>query len=165
MMGSSPRMRGALPSFSSDTSRSRIIPAYAGSTPTPLGGWTASWDHPRVCGEHRLEAIQASNPGGSSPRMRGAHPHGPESTLHVGIIPAYAGSTVEEKCAALRCWDHPRVCGEHGGSICQALARPGSSPRMRGAHFTKCIAAIVKPNSYTVVKVRPTSSCYNISYL
>ena len=70
---------------------------------------------------------------GSSPRMRGA-PIG-VSLRHLGngIIPAYAGSTRGELAENADCRDHPRVCGEHAARIVDALQRPGSSPRMRGA--------------------------------
>ena len=52
MPGSSPRMRGALKRLGRDYNRRGIIPAYAGSTMTSKSAATATWDHPRVCGEH-----------------------------------------------------------------------------------------------------------------
>ena len=52
VMGSSPRMRGALAQAFDAVADMRIIPAYAGSTHmwVPAGCWWG--DHPRVCGEH-----------------------------------------------------------------------------------------------------------------
>ena len=50
---------------------------------------------------------------GSSPRMRGARLTAQPSALVLGIIPAYAGSTVVAVEFANLRWDHPRVCGEH----------------------------------------------------
>ena len=50
--GSSPRMRGKLVEHYIGTARGRLIPAYAGKTPslrTALGRLGA---HPRVCGEN-----------------------------------------------------------------------------------------------------------------
>ena len=55
-LGSSPRMRGARPQYHEDEDSYRIIPAYAGSTNRSHDRALASWDHPRVCGEHRLSA-------------------------------------------------------------------------------------------------------------
>ena len=49
-----------------------------------------------------------------------------------GIIPAYAGNTMSLKNVSLRCWDHPRVCGEHSSSPWMLSEATGSSPRMRG---------------------------------
>ena len=111
--GSSPRMRGAQDVVYDLATFVRIIPAYAGST---LYHWSKAGfdrDHPRVCGEHFVlcRVIQLSR--GSSPRMRGA-PHARGATCRaVGIIPAYAGSTLRTRRRFGSRWDHPRVCGEH----------------------------------------------------
>ena len=70
---------------------------------------------------------------GSSPRMRGAHLRKLRSLVEVGIIPAYAGSTLAASLANRRRWDHPRVCGEHWADLAGMSADAGSSPRMRGA--------------------------------
>ena len=51
--GSSPRMRGALIIFLHRRRQKGIIPAYAGSTGCRWQRAARSWDHPRVCGEHR----------------------------------------------------------------------------------------------------------------
>ena len=110
-----------------------IIPAYAGSTCWSrfLRRW--SWDHPRVCGEHALEKNLVYAQLGSSPRMRGAHDVDHLTCVRVGIIPAYAGSTVRNSDDFDSSWDHPRVCGEHDGTITDIPLSEGSSPRMRGA--------------------------------
>ena len=73
--------------------RTRIIPAYAGSTL-------------RRC-EKRLSAT------GSSPRTRGALVVPVNLGAIDGIIPAYAGSTGEEPLVLSVSQDHPRVRGEH----------------------------------------------------
>ena len=52
LLGSSPRMRGALASESGWPALDGIIPAYAGSTTAHWMAACATWDHPRVCGEH-----------------------------------------------------------------------------------------------------------------
>ena len=71
--GSSPHTRGAPEQPSTKSPWSRIIPAYAGSTPPqPRWAWERV-DHPRIRGEHVLWR---------------------DSTLAQNrIIPAYAGST------------------------------------------------------------------------
>ena len=92
-LGSSPRMRGALDG-GRDIFRVRgIIPAYAGSTATSPIKSAASWDHPRVCGEHCGKQCRRPGEPGSSPRMRGALRRWRLRTLSPRIIPAYAGST------------------------------------------------------------------------
>ncbi len=110
-----------------------IIPAYAGSTPAPSTCRHISRDHPRVCGEHSKDGMQSGCVWGSSPRMRGAlrdlHGDGPV----LGIIPAYAGSTLPLAARVRLSGDHPRVCGEHYGKTGFGAFLTGSSPRMRGA--------------------------------
>ena len=93
LMGSSPRMRGAPGILEVDFEQLGIIPAYAGSTDPRLMACGRSPDHPRVCGEHRVDAIRQRLPSGSSPRMRGARNGRGGSRFNLGIIPAYAGST------------------------------------------------------------------------
>ncbi len=73
--------------------------------------------------------------GRDHPRIRGEHREVPElEDGHVGIIPAYAGSTdtrreastappgssphtrgarIRSRCASCAIWDHPRIRGEH----------------------------------------------------
>ena len=132
-MGSSPRMRGARVPVQHLRARVGIIPAYAGSTACAATSGTRAWDHPRVCGEHRILLDEAIIDKGSSPRMRGA----PHRVVVVGerggIIPAYAGSTRHAIADYHQLWDHPRVCGEHLMMTRSSRVTGGSSPRMRGA--------------------------------
>ena len=89
-------------------------------------------DHPRGCGEHGLKSKFVTNPGGSSPRMRGARSGSVGRVPLVRII-ADAGSTEDVFLLTRSEQDHPRGCGEH---VCPEFARDdvmGSSPRMRGA--------------------------------
>ena len=51
-VGSSPRMRGALPLLIAHVTELGIIPAYAGSTRRAISNTRSPRDHPRVCGEH-----------------------------------------------------------------------------------------------------------------
>ena len=113
-LGSSPRMRGTLPSrtISSRGSSPRmrgtpivdsevvyelgIIPAYAGNTIYRNATSISKRDHPRVCGEHAMLS---------------------------GLCVMFA--------------DHPRVCGEHTGAGAANVTAKGSSPRMRGTQRWK----------------------------
>ena len=51
-----------------------------------------------------------------------------------GIIPAYAGNTMDYINTTTINGDHPRVCGEHSRTCRGLLVCSGSSPRMRGTH-------------------------------
>ena len=131
-LGSSPRMRGTH-SHSMVTARQHgIIPAYAGNTEVSMKCWTVPRDHPRVCGEHHAVIIFNFGVSGSSPRMRGTHPREFVAQVGEGIIPAYAGNTVNHGLAPSRHKDHPRVCGEHSAPQKSHTCKKGSSPRMRG---------------------------------
>ena len=52
--GSSPHMRGTPRLARQADNRVGIIPAYAGNTERRSGLIRPDWDHPRICGEHRL---------------------------------------------------------------------------------------------------------------
>ena len=111
--GSSPHVRGARSGGSSVSLLMGIIPACAGSTKGAFGIQGRHWDHPRMCGEHRISVNTVSSSAGSSPHVRGAH-NIVGHLIHItGIIPACAGSTARDtsKIAVFR--DHPRMCGEH----------------------------------------------------
>ena len=93
---------------------------------------TATWDHPRVCGEHDPLVPSVCDVLGSSPRMRGTLGRRVVGLCLVGIIPAYAGNTLPVLPNPFSPRDHPHVCGEHGEiDVCMA-GNMGSSPRMRG---------------------------------
>src|SRR5690606_28842084 len=110
-----------------------IIPACAGSTPTPDSP-AATWrDHPRVRGEHPYTGRAGGDLEGSSPRARGAHDTSFRNASSGGIIPACAGSTDHGVDALRYGVDHPRVRGEHTAGISACIMPAGSSPRARGA--------------------------------
>ena len=92
-IGSSPRMRGALPSSRPPRRSGRIIPADAGSTDIPDDIAVPLMDHPRGCGEHTKQEAASQTARGSSPRMRGALAYLDGWDTARGIIPADAGST------------------------------------------------------------------------
>ena len=114
--GSSPHTRGAPPIPVKDRIDSRIIPAYAGSTPGSGTIAGSSQDHPRIRGEHGLLGHAHLSAQGSSPHTRGA-PGSPRlAGGGVRIIPAYAGSTSGRRRGCQARWDHPRIRGEHAKS-------------------------------------------------
>ena len=55
-VGSSPHTRGALQPRMRTPGQPRIIPAYAGSTPEGFGLVGGAQDHPRIRGEHTVQA-------------------------------------------------------------------------------------------------------------
>ena len=94
VIGSSPHTRGALDAEPRPSVVTRIIPAYAGSTPKQEGGGLGHADHPRIRGEHRMAETPHQTPPGSSPHTRGAREGLRQRRQDSGIIPAYAGSTL-----------------------------------------------------------------------
>ena len=132
VLGSSPRMRGTHSRCRRAANVTGIIPAYAGNTMMTPRLTTATWDHPRVCGEHPLWLSRSRFGVGSSPRMRGTLCRCCRTRFRLGIIPAYVGNTVRLTFAWPETWDHPRVCGEHATGASTQVNCTGSSPRMRG---------------------------------
>ena len=72
----------------------RIIPAYAGSTAGVRRSSSTATDHPRIRGEHEGLGQWSQRDTGSSPHTRGARVDDGTKTGALGIIPAYAGSTL-----------------------------------------------------------------------
>ena len=130
--GSSPRVRGTPPEHDPRRPADGIIPACAGNTASALRTPCSAWDHPRVCGEHRLDDQLEEAMPGSSPRVRGTHGEAAHLADHAGIIPACAGNTLALHRGAHSPRDHPRVCGEHLFTLPAGLEAAGSSPRVRG---------------------------------
>ena len=107
---------------------------------------------PRVCGEHCLSRLSSgfshgSSPRvrgtrpspcpyhprhGSSPRVRGTPPHAHTNHCSFRFIPACAGNTTDAELLFWYRTVHPRVCGEHQGSVSTPCPSIGSSPRVRG---------------------------------
>ena len=113
----------------------RIIPAYAGSTFSPICTREKSRDHPRIRGEH-FRPVERVAPGpGSSPHTRGALLLARLGRILERIIPAYAGSTSFHLFLSGSHSDHPRIRGEHGWPAHHIKPTMGSSPHTRGAHL------------------------------
>ena len=125
-------MRGTRKYAEQKTKNTGIIPAYAGNTCRCIRHWFSARDHPRVCGEHTCDYVNANTTQGSSPRMRGTHLLRFVCDYGTGIIPAYAGNTYWKLHELYVRRDHPRVCGEHLFVHVGKLHALGSSPRMRG---------------------------------
>ena len=111
--GSSPHTRGARIVGGDRGRLPRIIPAYAGSTPSTEDSTRAWTDHPRIRGEHWSTTIVRVTAAGSSPHTRGALPCRTGRTGVWRIIPAYAGSTRGPADGPPQGRDHPRIRGEH----------------------------------------------------
>ena len=93
VQGSSPHVRGARLTLSTQPPATGIIPACAGSTSVCFLGKFLVGDHPRMCGEHFNCEEVALMRVGSSPHVRGAHLDRRLPRRESGIIPACAGST------------------------------------------------------------------------
>ena len=94
IQGSSPRMRGTPIVNAKIVYKFGIIPAYAGNTCLIRSPLPRHRDHPRVCGEHVHVHVTGGNARGSSPRMRGTPEYARKGGFYRGIIPAYAGNTL-----------------------------------------------------------------------
>ena len=111
-LGSSPRVRGTLPTSKGRAAGLRFIPACAGNSAMLSARMAPTPVHPRVCGELVVDAGASPALAGSSPRVRGTR-------WPLGSPPC-------------RPPVHPRVCGELlvGGPGTRTPS--GSSPRVRG---------------------------------
>ena len=70
---------------------------------------------------------------GSSPHTRGAPAVFLDRAHSRGIIPAYAGSTLQDFLPQSEQLDHPRIRGEHFQEVVRGAVALGSSPHTRGA--------------------------------
>ena len=69
--GSPPQVRGKHPALSRRTFPTRITPAGAGKTSSPVTSVNPPQDHPRRCGENPLSALSNHLQIGSPPQVRG----------------------------------------------------------------------------------------------
>ena len=83
-------------------------------------------------GENRPRGPVLQRPVGSSPRGRGKRPGTRGRGRWLRLIPAWAGKTPRQACAAASAWAHPRVGGENVTNCFRASASAGSSPLTRG---------------------------------
>ena len=132
IVGSSPHVRGTLPSIPSRAHLHGIIPACAGNTLWSRNPSAYFGDHPRMCGEHSAANVRMLVHMGSSPHVRGTLVDVDIVVVFRGIIPACAGNTRHRRSRASIPWDHPRMCGEHRTGYPYVTAEQGSSPHVRG---------------------------------
>ena len=135
--GSSPRVRGTRAVVVGRVVENGIIPACAGNTAASSATEAKGSDHPRVCGEHFVAEVVGECFQGSSPRVRGTLLSGAEHDAAPGIIPACAGNTRPRRARRALRRDHPRVCGEHSGTLAFIGSLAGSSPRVRGTLWAR----------------------------
>ena len=111
--GTSPRMRGKQTHLGDHYDPRRNIPAYAGKTPRHLRPGHYHEEHPRVCGENKLESEDLAKQLGTSPRMRGKLSRIYFTNFNLRNIPAYAGKTATSGTVSMPATEHPRACGEN----------------------------------------------------
>ncbi len=133
VLGSSPRVRGAVGNHRLVVVLHGIIPARAGGSKAVRAVGFLEGDHPRACGEQRLISVAVLSLSGSSPRVRGAVGVVDMLSDVTGIIPARAGSSFFFCSGSVPSRDHPRACGEQNNGTKSYLGFSGSSPRVRGA--------------------------------
>ena len=91
--GSPPRMRGKPRKHDIVPNTAGITPAHAGKTRKLVRREVSRRDHPRACGENRLQKSISAFGSGSPPRMRGKPGDAFASSGEIGITPAHAGKT------------------------------------------------------------------------
>ena len=90
--GSPPPMRGKAQCPYKPHGACGITPAYAGKRVYAMIAQDHVQDHPRLCGEKKMNC--------------------PKCGSDNGITPAYAGKRKPPTFGVSRCRDHPRLCGE-----------------------------------------------------
>ena len=130
--GSPPHMRGKDGCVRDAVDSRGITPAYAGKRTPCRNTSLRYWDHPRVCGENKLNISPVPPHQGSPPHMRGKEIWRLRWTTRKRITPAYAGKSSEHTRSSGRSGDHPRICGEKVLATSVTLSSMGSPPHMRG---------------------------------
>ena len=74
-----------------------ITPAHAGKSCTGLFESTSEKDHPRACGEKKLDFASVAPYLGSPPRMRGKVDERTEAFQSGRITPAHAGKRMTDR--------------------------------------------------------------------
>ena len=131
-MGSPPRVRGTAIQRRTAWKHPWITPACAGNSPWEAYHRAASRDHPRVCGEQRLNRHRLKRLRGSPPRVRGTVRLLSKTSIIGRITPACAGNRRGWLSTPRAAGDHPRVCGEQAPPLPGPALFLGSPPRVRG---------------------------------
>ena len=132
MKGSPPHVRGPRPLISLRLCGCGITPACAGTTTTRVYCYDKEWDHPRMCGDHRLVDFCERLLWGSPPHVRGPRLLRISFIPPCGITPACAGTTGNLTHDTPLSRDHPRMCGDHYLGIVVLPCLGGSPPHVRG---------------------------------
>ena len=109
-----------------------LIPAHAGKTRTRNARGPSSRAHPRSRGENLGPARGWRDRLGSSPLTRGKQARGLPPLRAVGLIPAHAGKTDNDREQDHRAEAHPRSRGENSCARAWNVPDTGSSPLTRG---------------------------------
>ena len=118
-----------------------LIPAYAGRTRRIRRAALWSWAHPRLRGADGRCRGSTFGEVGSSPLTRGGHVTTTPAFTGMGLIPAYAGRTVDGRPCACRSGAHPRLRGADGATPPLVFESGGSSPLTRGGRLDQQDAA------------------------
>ena len=137
--GSSPRVRGKVPSPSPPSPSGSIIPAGAGKSAGERQAEALFRDHPRGCGEKQDARFRPFQRLGSSPRVRGKGLRDMAPDDPRRIIPAGAGKRAVPRPRDPCQEDHPRGCGEKNVTHWDIYDLEGSSPRVRGKVDVKAL--------------------------
>ena len=129
-------MRGKGQEADGDTFESGITPAYAGKRAPVVVRTPIVRDHPRLCGEKRKIRHGKEVGRGSPPPMRGKVECSPSKLYPKRITPAYAGKSENGVYPFSKARDHPRLCGEKGEKVGDAIGGAGSPPPMRGKGYS-----------------------------
>ena len=130
--GSPPRMRGKGSGTLPHYDHQGITPACAGKSLKLSSRTTGRRDHPRVCGEKRVQLGHVLAALGSPPRVRGKAVHHKHRHSPGRITPAHAGKRTRPRRWVRPPRDHPRACGEKITDETIGVVIQGSPPRMRG---------------------------------
>ena len=139
ILGSSPLTRGKQAASCGCCVAARLIPTHAGKTLPNHDQTGVSKPHPRSRGENSVYGIAITAMSGSSPLTRGKRRDRRNHILTVGLIPAHAGKTLEDRRSRAQALAHPRSRGENLGAVIGWPRKVGSSPLTRGK---RCLRAV-----------------------
>ena len=102
-------------------------------------GFAWRWDHPRIRGEHEYTQTGIAYIDGIIPAYAGNTTAVSNCENAVtGSSPHTRGTRSPRLSAAERCWDHPRIRGEHAGAVDQRPDQLGIIPAYAGNTWTGC---------------------------
>ena len=163
-VGSPPRVRGKPALRISTIKDFRITPACAGKTSSSTAPSLSQQDHPRVCGENKIDVTIAYRDQGSPPRVRGKHVERLHKLASDRITPACAGKTNRNFGSRIAVKDHPRVCGENKKDARLMTCSEGSPPRVRGKPFKRGERTMNNRITPACAGKTPTSRTETINY-